>query len=117
MSLTYANMPLDRCSNQRKNKRWLSAEFNHQATLFCIINDGMSLFTHDNTFTPFYLSKSQLDSLSIDSCIYLGKGAESLESTSVRSLFAVDFEKLRFSSQAQLHTFGQWQKLRQATPH
>lgn len=127
MSMMYANMPLNRCSNQRKNKRWLASEFTHQDTLFCIINDGMSLFSHDNMFTPVYLRKSQLDFLSIDSCIYLGKGsldkadleqgAKSLESTSVRSLFAVDFERLRFSTQAELLNHGQWQNLREVTPN
>ena len=116
MSLTYADMPLDRCSNQRKNKRWLTAEFNHQDTLFCIINDGMSLFSHDDTFTPIYLSKSQLDSVSIESCIYLGKGAASVESATVRSLFTVNFEKLRFSAQEELLNLGQWKNLREATP-
>jgi NAD+ diphosphatase len=115
-------MPLDRCSNQRKNKRWLALEFNHQETLFCVINDGMSLFSHDNTFTPIYLTKLQLDSLSIDSCIYMGKGSldkapGSAESTNVSSLFTVDFEKLRFSTQEQLLILGQWQNLREATPH
>lgn len=127
MNLMYANMPLDRCSNQRKNKRWLASEFTHQNTLFCIINDGMSLFSHDNMFTPLYLSKSQLDFLAVDSCIYLGKedldkndlsnGAKSLESTSVRSLFAVDFELLRFSTQTELLHLGQWQNLREITPN
>jgi NAD+ diphosphatase len=115
-------MPLDRCSNQRKNKRWLASEFNHQETLFFVINDGMSLFSHDNSFTPLYLTKSQLDNLSIDSCIYLGKGyldkeAVSKKSTNVSSLFTVDFEKLRFSTQEQLLILGQWQNLREATPH
>ncbi len=122
MSLTYANMPLDRCTNQRKNKRWLTTEYAHQDTLFCVINDGMSLFSHDDTFTPLYLSKLQLDSLSIDSCIYLGKGdlgkgSESSASSSVKSLFAIDFEKLRFSTQEQLLNLGQWLNLREATPH
>ena len=132
MSLMYANMPLDRCSNQRKNKRWLSTEFNHQDTLFCIINDGMSLFSRNNTFTPLYLAKSQLDSLSVDSCIYLGKGglgdsklgnddlrkdSKSSVKTSAKSFFAVDFEKLRFSTQEQILNLGQWQNLREATPN
>jgi len=110
-------MPLDRCSNQRKNKRWLASEFNHQDTLFCIINDGMGLFSHDDSITPIYLSKSQLDSVSIGSCIYLGKGAESAASTGVRSLFTVNFEKLRFSAQEELHNLGQWINLREATPN
>jgi len=115
MSLTYANMPLDRCSNQRKNKRWLTAEFNNQETLFCVINDGMSLFSHENTFKPIYLNKTQLESLSIDSCIYLGKGAQSTESTHISSLFAINYEKLRFSTQEELIKLGQWINLREAT--
>jgi NAD+ diphosphatase len=122
MSLTYANMPLDRCTNQRKNKRWLAAEFTHQDTLFCIINDGMSLFADNDSFTPIYLSKSQLDSLSIESCIYLGKGnldkgTESLTPINVRSLFTVNFAKLRFSIQEELLNLGQWKNLREVTPH
>jgi NAD+ diphosphatase len=120
-------MPLDRCSNQRKNKRWLTSQFTHPATLFCIINDGMSLFSPDNIFTPVYLPKSLLDSLSIDNCVYLGKEdlrksnldkeIDSSVSTSVRSLFAVDFKKLHFSIQEQLLNFGQWQNLREVTPN
>lgn len=117
MNLTYANMPLDRCTNQRKNKRWLMSEFTHQDTLFCIINNGMSLFSPENIFTPVYLPKSQLDSISINSCIYLGKGAKSSVSTNIRSMFAVDFEKLHFSIQEQLLNLGQWQNLREATPN
>ena len=122
MSMMYANMPLDRCSNQRKNKRWLASEFTHQDTLFCVINDGTSLFSHEKIFTPIYLSRSQLGSLSIDSCLYLGKGVmnkglKSTESTNVRSLFTVDFEKLRFSTQEELLNMGQWNNLREATPH
>lgn len=126
MSLMYANMPLDRCTNQRKNKRWLTSEFNHQDTLFCVINDGMSLFSLESIFTPVYLRKSQLDTLSLNSCIYLGKGnlgkeIESVESsgvsTGVRSLFAIDFEKLRFSTQVLFLNLGQWQNLRVVTPN
>lgn len=122
MSLTYTNMSLDRCSNQRKNKRWLTSEFTHQDTLFCIINNDMSFVSHDNYFTPVYLLKSQLDFLSIDSCVYLGKGnlgevAESIKSAQVRSLFAVDYKKLRFSTQADLGTLGQWKNLREVTPN
>lgn len=124
MSLSYANMPLDRCSNQRKNKRWLTSEFNNQQTLFCIINDGMSLFSYSDNFNPVYLTKSQLECLTINSCIYLGKEhlgkgyigkeAESVEPSSARSLFAVDFAKLRFSTQEQLLALSQFQNLREA---
>ena len=39
MTLAYGNMPLDRGTNQRKNKRWLAAEFTREDTLFCVIND------------------------------------------------------------------------------
>ena len=122
MSLMYAKMPLDRCTNQRKNKRWLMSEFTHSETRFCVINDGMSLFSHDNTFMPLYLHKSQLDNLSVDSCIYLGKGClnkelGSLTSANHSSLFAVDYEKLRFSTQEQLPNLGHWQNLREATPN
>ncbi|MDX2369758.1 MAG: NAD(+) diphosphatase [Colwellia sp.] len=92
----------------------------------------MSLFSPENIFTPLYLPKSLLDSLSIDSCIYLGKGdlgkgdlskghfateKESLKSTGVRSLFAIDFELLRFSTQTELLDLGLWQNLREVTPN
>jgi NAD+ diphosphatase len=109
MTLTYTKMPLDRCTNQRKNKRWLIAEFNHPETLFCIINDGKSFFKQGNEITPYYLTKHQLPTLNIDSCIYLGKA-------SVGSVFTVDFIKLRFSTQETLTELGQWHSLRQVTP-
>jgi len=113
MTLTYSNMPLDRCSNQRKNKRWLSAEFNHTATLFCVIKEGMSLFDKNDDLSPIYLTKAQLtnnqlDTLSVNSCIYLGKGDSG-------SFFAIDYNKLRFSTQEELEEFGQWLGLRQVT--
>ncbi|WP_019025892.1 NAD(+) diphosphatase [Colwellia piezophila] len=117
MSLAYGNMPLDRGTNQRKNKRWLSAEFTQDKTLFCLINDGMSLFEKRAVHMPIYLSRTQLPTLTVDSCIYLGKGAlgkGTLDKES-RSVFAVDFNKLRFSTQQELTEVGQWLGLRKVT--
>jgi NAD+ diphosphatase len=113
MTLAYGNMPLDRGTNQRKNKRWLVAEFTHEDTLFCVINDGQCLFDKDTMFLPIYLSKTQLPTVSIDSCIYLGKG--DLDKPKVTSVFAIDFNKLRFSTQEILSELGQWQGLRKVT--
>ncbi len=106
-------MPLDRCTNQRKNKRWLSAEFNRATTLFCVIKEGMSFFDNDDLLSPLYLKKAQLtkqqlNTLAIDSCIYLGKSKSG-------SIFAVDYDKLRFSIQEELDDCGQWLGLRQVT--
>jgi NAD+ diphosphatase len=121
MTLAYGNMPLDRCTNQRKNKRWLSTEFNHETSLFCVINDGMCLFSKNDELSPVYLSKAQLPTLSVDSCIYLGKGALELDNTDDKrakllvSIFTVDFNKLRFSTQEELLMLGQWQALRKVT--
>lgn len=120
MTLAYGNMPLDRCTNQRKSKRWLSTEFNHEESLFCVINDGMSLFEKEGEPAAIYLNKTQLPTVSIDSCIYLGKGdlgRGSLEKNNSKavSIFAIDFNKLRFSTQEKLSEIGQWQVLRQVT--
>lgn len=122
MTLAYGNMPLDRCTNQRKNKRWLSAEFTCEDTLFCVINDGMSLFEKEQELAPIYLSKVQLPTVNIDSCIYLGKGSLSNEqggnnNSAATSIFAIDYNKLRFSTQEELIEMGQWQwqGLRQIT--
>jgi len=120
MTLAYGNMPLDRCTNQRKNKRWLSTEFNHEKSLFCVINDGMSLFSKAEALVPIYLSKAQLPTLSVDSCIYLGKGnlgRGELDNNKFNaiSIFAIDFNKLRFSTQEELSEMGQWQGLRKVT--
>jgi NAD+ diphosphatase len=115
-------MLLDRCSNQRKNKRWLTSEFSHQDTLFCIIKNDMSLFSNDDNIMPIYLYKSQLESLSISNCVYLGKGNLTKETTSsnakqMKSFFAVDYEKLRFSTQSDLLALGEWRNLRAETPN
>jgi NAD+ diphosphatase len=114
-------MSLDRCTNQRKNKRWLNVEFSRINTLFCVINEGMSLFEQSDKLTPIYLKKNQLAALTVDSCIFIGK--ENLpiaeeENTLERqpvAIFAVDYNKLRFSTQEDLSNIGQWQALRQAT--
>ena len=138
MTLAYGNMPLDRGTNQRKNKRWLAAEFTREDTLFCVINDGQCLFNNEEVLSPIYLSKSQVPTVSVDSCIYLGKGdlgkgdlaLQSLGNNSLDtsitgnsniykptaiSIFAIDFNKLRFSTQEALSEIGQWQGLRKVT--
>ena len=113
MSLAYSEMPLDRCTNQRKNKPWLAAVFNHADTLFCVVKDGMSYFNKTDEFLPYYLTKEQLTAqysaaLSIDTCIFLGKNDSG-------AFFSVDYDKLRFSMQESLDDKGQWQRLRQVT--
>lgn len=108
MTLTYSKMPLDRCTNQRKNRRWLATEFNHHATLFCVIKEGMSFFNKSDELSPLYLSKDQLTSVGIDSCIYLGKGDSG-------AIFAIDYNKLRFSTQERLDESAQCLPLRQIT--
>jgi NAD+ diphosphatase len=125
MTLAYGDMPLDRGTNQRKNKRWLNAEFIRKNTVFCVINDGMSLFDKSEMFVPIYLSKAQLPTLNLDSCIYLGKGnlgkgslgKNSLDNNKPEaiSIFAIDFNKLRFSTQEELSEMGQWHGLRKVT--
>ncbi|MBT8167502.1 NAD(+) diphosphatase [Falsiruegeria litorea] len=128
MTLAYANMPLDRCTHQRKNKRWVAAEFNRSSTRFCVINEGMSLFADDSS-TAVYLTKGQLEEVSVNSCVYLGKSSAVLdfanqskreqgETTNLDeqgSVFAIDFQKLRFSTQEALNELGQWLPLRQNT--
>lgn len=120
MTLAYGNMPLDRCTNQRKNKRWLSSQFNREDTLFCVINDGMSLFEKEGIPSAIYISKTQLPTVNVDSCIYLGKGdLDNCKTDSTKfemvSIFAIDFNKLRFSTQEELSELGQWQELRKVT--
>ena len=143
MTLAYGNMPLDRGTNQRKNKRWLAAEFAREDTLFCVINDGQCLFDEGDVLSPIYLNKSQVPTLSVGSCIYLGKGDlgkgdlskgnlgyESINDSRldntitgnsnicqslVTAVFAIDFNKLRFSTQEAINEMGQWQGLRKVT--
>ena len=100
-------MPLNRCSNERKNKAWLKAEFSQADTLFCLINEGMCFFKPDK-IEPIYLSKAQLLTITIDQCIFLGKSEQG-------AIFAVDQNKLRFSDQEALLTLGRWLALRQST--
>jgi len=120
MTLAYGNMPLDRCTNQRKNKRWLSTEFNREESLFCVINDDMSLFSKAEELVPIYLTKAQLPTLNVESCIYLGKGSLGKggldnSKSDIVSIFAIDFNKLRFSTQEELSEMGPWQGLRKVT--
>ena len=122
MTIAYTGMPLDRCTNQRKNKRWLTREFMRESTLFCVINDEMSLFDHEQQ-TVLYLTRAELDALSVGSCIYLGKGDVPFSSAHRKlspqsepvSVFAIDYKKLRFSTQEAITELGQWLPLRQNT--
>ena len=107
MTLAYSQMSLDRCSNERKNKAWLKAAFNRENTLFCLINDGKCFFQLDK-ITPLFLSKTQLPTVQLDQCIFLGK-------TEQGAIFTIDQNKLRFSSQEELLTLGQWLSLRENT--
>ncbi len=107
MTFAYSQMPLDRCSNNRRNMTWLKREFNKQDTLFCLINDGQCFFKLDE-ITPLWLSKVQLQTLNVDQCIFLGKSEHG-------AIFAIDQNKLRFSNQEELLTQGQWLSLRQNT--
>ena len=80
----------------------------------------MSLFSKVDMLVPIYLIKAQLPTLNVDSCIYLGKGSlgkDSLDSrkSAIVSIFAIDFNKLRFSTQEELSEMGQWQGLRKVT--
>lgn len=125
MGLTYGEMPLDRCTNQRKNKRWLASEFNREDSLFCVINDGQCLLSADDLHTPLYLTKSQLPSLLVNNCIFLGKGILDIPAqpslsndkyvNDKRAFFAVDFNKLRFDTQEAISARGQWQALKAVT--
>ncbi|MCJ8295927.1 MAG: NAD(+) diphosphatase, partial [Colwellia sp.] len=73
---------------------------------------------------PIYLSKTQLPTLHLDSCIYLGRGnlakgnlgkGSGKNQPAEISIFTVDFNKLHFSTQEQLTEVGQWQGLRKVT--
>lgn len=107
MTFAYSQMPLDRCSNERKNKGWLETEFNKANSLFYLINEGQCFLKFDEIM-PLFLSKAQLPTLKINQCIFLGKNEQC-------SMFVVDQNKLSYSSQEQLLTLGQWQPLRQTT--
>lgn len=107
MPFAYTKMSLDRCSNERKNKAWLKAEFVKADTLFCVINDGLCFFNQDE-ISPLYLTKDQLSTVNIAQCIFLGKSNQG-------AVFAIEHNKLRFTEQEALMQLGQWLPLRQHT--
>ena len=106
MSLIYTGMPLDRCTNQRKNKDWLNNQFNSDGTVFALVRDGDNFFQHQNPLIPVYLRRDQLPGISVNSCIFLGRD----ESATV---FALDCNKLNFSEIQILEQLGVWRPLRQ----
>lgn len=102
-------MPLDRGTNQRKDSRWLKKQFTDPLSRFCVINEGKCYFKQDEPITPYYLSQDDLAQVSVEQSVYLGKNASG-------AFFAIDFNKLRYSTQQQVNDHGQWLALRQATP-
>ncbi|QBG37541.1 NAD(+) diphosphatase [Litorilituus sediminis] len=107
MSFAYSQLPLDRCSNERKSITWLKNEFAKASVKICVINDGQCLFELA-ALKPLFLTKEQLPSLQLAQCAFLGKDEQN-------AYFAIDLNKLRFSCQEHILTIGQWQSLRQAT--
>lgn len=107
MTLMYSQMPLDRCTNQRKNLKWLKSEFSSNNTLFCLINKDENLFSNQDKLSALYLKADQLPNVSINSCIFLGKAHQ--QST---AYFAIDCNKLNFEQLEQVNKLGQWQSLR-----
>ncbi|MEH6446805.1 MAG: NAD(+) diphosphatase [Oceanospirillaceae bacterium] len=105
MSLMYTQMPLDRCTNQRKSQAWLKSQFNSPNALFCLIHEGDNLFSRESPLNPLYLNRQQLPNISLNSCIFLGKSDS-------QSLFAIDSNKLNFAALENLSALGEWQSLR-----
>ena len=103
MSLKYSQMHLDRCTNQRKDSRWLKTQFQSSTALFCPIQEGNNFF--DTQAEPIYLKRDQVTELSINSCVLLGKDDE-------HAYFAFDSNKLSFTAQEALCQLGQWLPLR-----
>ncbi len=108
MSLAYSRLPLDRCSNERKDTVWLNTQFNKATTLICPINDGLCLFELEQV-SPVFVSKEKLPSIQLAQCVFLGKSDQG-------AVFAIEQSKLRFSCQEMLLRIGQWKALRQLTP-
>jgi NAD+ diphosphatase len=102
----YSQMPLDRCTNQRKNKQWLKQQFDQQNSLFCLIDNDQNFFSLAVPFSPLYLTHEQLPKVSITSCIFLGKKND-------QSIFALNSNKLSNRDNQNINALGQWQSLRQ----
>ncbi|MFT5705950.1 MAG: NAD+ diphosphatase [Oceanospirillaceae bacterium] len=105
MSLMYTQMPLDRCTNQRKSPTWLKSQFNSTNALFCLVHEGENFFSRESPLNPLFLNRQQLPSITLNSCIFLGKSA-------TQSLFAIDSNKLNFTVLEKLNALGEWQSLR-----
>lgn len=108
MSLKYSQMPLDRCTNQRKDNNWLKRQFNHHSALFCPIHNGDNLFTHHNAAQAVFLTREQFGTISLNSCVFLGKDQHN-------SYFAFDTNKLNPLEKESLIELGQWRPLRHSS--
>lgn len=106
MKLAYSQMPLDRCTNQRKNLHWLKQQFNAENTLLCPIKEGLNFFCSESDQKPVYFSLHQFANLSVNSCIFLGQ-------TEQGAVFAFDYNKLGHKDQQRLELQGTWLALRQ----
>jgi NAD+ diphosphatase len=109
-------MPLDRCTNQRKNLKWLKSEFSASNTLFCMINKDENFFSNLDRFSALYLNANQLPNISLNSCIFLGKlqaqNQCEKQPQQPTAYFAIDCNKLNFEQLEHINTLGQWQPLR-----
>lgn len=110
MSLSYTAMPLDRCTHQRKDKRWLKRQFDSPNARFVVVDQGCHLLKESAAgLEPVLLHAAEIDHLSVESTILLGV-------EQACPIFALDSEKLSPAKRNQLSNLGQWMDLRHSGP-
>lgn len=93
MPLRYTQMPLDRCSGQRKDSAWLAAHFEHASARFTVARSGRNLV--DGGGQPVFVQRQALTSLRLEDAVLLGIGEQG-------PVFIVDAASLSQTEQSAL---------------
>ncbi|MFD2179050.1 NAD(+) diphosphatase [Veronia pacifica] len=108
MVQTYAGMPLDRQSRERKKSQWLEEKFNDSRTLFIPVKEGKVLSRNSAAEdATYFVNKQLVNDLTIEQTVFLGESEN-------QAYFAIDCWELSPSQEETVSALGEWHEVRQA---
>lgn len=106
--LNYSNMPLDRCSNQRKDAAWLKSKMSAQSQ-WLLVNHNETLFVKNSPILV-YLPYERVKHLDLSNALFLGINNEE------QGVFALDVSKLDDAQKQQVVGDAEFMDIRKHGP-
>ncbi len=109
MTLKYSAMPLNRHSALRKDKTWLTRQFQSTNCRFFPVSGQLNYFEKEPAAQAKYLTRERLGELTLDMCIFIGVDDQG-------PVFAFNTENLTLDCRSAIDSHGAWCDLRKIGP-